>query len=135
MNIPKVGIGVIIIKDGKSLLGKRKNSHGAGYWAFPGGHLDYGETPEECAKRELKEETGIEALSVHRGTWVNNVIETGKHYITLYMYVTSFIGEPRLLEPHKCEGWSWFEKQNMPQPLFPAIETLMNLKNNDHFYW
>lgn len=56
---PKVGIGVIVRKEGKVLLGKRKNSHGAGSWAFPGGHLEYGESWEECARREVKEETGI----------------------------------------------------------------------------
>jgi 8-oxo-dGTP diphosphatase len=35
---PKVGVGVCIVKDNKVLLGKRKNSHGDGTWAFPGGH-------------------------------------------------------------------------------------------------
>lgn len=39
---PKVGIGVIVRKDNQILLGKRKNSHGDGCWAFPGGHLEYG---------------------------------------------------------------------------------------------
>ena len=38
---PRVGIGVMIFKDGKVLLGKRKASHGEGEWASPGGHLDY----------------------------------------------------------------------------------------------
>ena len=40
----RVGIGVIILKDGKVLLGKRKGSHGAGEYAFPGGHLEYMES-------------------------------------------------------------------------------------------
>jgi hypothetical protein len=41
---PRVGIGVMILKDGKVLLGTRKGSHGAGELAFPGGHLDYMES-------------------------------------------------------------------------------------------
>ena len=51
----RVGIGVMIFKDGKVLLGKRKGSHGEGDWAFPGGHLDYMEGFEECARRETRE--------------------------------------------------------------------------------
>lgn len=57
---PKVGIGVMILKQGKVLLGMRKGSHGAGELAFPGGHLDYMESFEDCARRETREERGIE---------------------------------------------------------------------------
>ena len=41
---PKVGIGVMVFKDGKVLMGKRKSSHGEGEWAWPGGHLEYMES-------------------------------------------------------------------------------------------
>ncbi len=52
---PKVGIGVIIIRnDGKILIGKRKGSH-APYWSIPGGHLDLGESFEQAAIREIYE--------------------------------------------------------------------------------
>jgi 8-oxo-dGTP diphosphatase len=47
---PRVGVGVIIIKNNKVLLLKRKASHGIGTWAFVGGHLEFNETLEECAK-------------------------------------------------------------------------------------
>src|SRR5215469_4737907 len=46
---PKVGVGVMILKDGKVLIGKRKGAHGAGEWAWPGGHLEYMESFEDCA--------------------------------------------------------------------------------------
>ena len=59
---PKVGLGVCIVKDNKVLLGKRKGSHGAGTWSFPGGHLEFQETWEKCAKREVLEETGLKIL-------------------------------------------------------------------------
>ena len=56
---PKVGVGVFVFKDGKILLGKRKNAHGAGTWSFPGGHIELFEELYECAYRELREETGL----------------------------------------------------------------------------
>ena len=56
---PRVGVGVIIVKAGKVLIGERKGSHGAGQYALPGGKLEWKETWEECARREVLEETGI----------------------------------------------------------------------------
>jgi 8-oxo-dGTP diphosphatase len=44
--LPRVGVGVIITRDDQVLLLKRKNVHGSGCWSTPGGHLDFGETPE-----------------------------------------------------------------------------------------
>ena len=57
---PRVGIGVVVMKDGRVLLGRRKGSHGAGEYAYPGGHLEHLESFAECAVREVREETGLE---------------------------------------------------------------------------
>lgn len=122
---PRVGVGVAVIKKGMVLLGRRKGAHGAGDWSFPGGHLEFGESIEECASRELVEETGLKALSLCPGPWVNDVIEEDKHYITLFVFVNEFEGELQLLEPHKCEGWQWFELNALPSPLFPPIVSLI----------
>lgn len=59
MERPKVGVGVIVLKEKKLLLGQRKGSHSQGEWAPPGGHLEFGEEVAACAKRELLEETGL----------------------------------------------------------------------------
>ncbi|KKQ79681.1 MAG: Nudix hydrolase 1, partial [Parcubacteria group bacterium GW2011_GWC2_38_7] len=58
--VVKVGLGVIIIRDNKVLLGLRQGSHGAGEWAYPGGKVEFGETIFEAAIRETKEEAGID---------------------------------------------------------------------------
>jgi 8-oxo-dGTP diphosphatase len=122
---PKVGVGVVVRQNGKVLLGKRKGAHGAGDWSTAGGHLEFGESIEECATRELLEETGLKALSVQLGPWVSNVIEGDKHYITIFVFVDQFEGELQLLEPTKCEGWEWFEGDAIPFPLFPTIRSLI----------
>lgn len=115
---PRVGVGVYVFKEGKVLLGKRKGAHGADEWACPGGHLEFGESLENCASRELAEETGLKALSVKDGGWSNDIIDGNKHYITLFAVVERFEGEPQLLEPHKCEEWQWFSVDALPSPLF-----------------
>ena len=58
----QLGIGVAVIvfnEEGKFLLGHRQGSHAARTWAFPGGRIDSGENPYQCAVRELAEETSL----------------------------------------------------------------------------
>lgn len=128
---PKVGIGVAVVKDQKVLLGKRKGAHGSGDWSFPGGHLEFGETPEECASRELLEETNLKALHVIPGPWTNDIFEGKKHYITIFMFVTKFSGTPQVLEPHKSENWEWFQWDHLPTPLFAPIHSLVKCVGMD----
>jgi 8-oxo-dGTP diphosphatase len=125
-NKPKVGVGVIVIKDGKILLGKRKNAHGEGAWCYPGGHLEYGESWEECSRREVMEEAGIQIKNLRFGTATNDIFENEqKHYITICMVADFASGEVRVMEPHKCEEWRWVEWDKLPQPLFlPTINQL-----------
>lgn len=126
--LPRVGVCVIVERDGKLLLGQRIGAHGDSTWAPPGGHLEFTESVEECAKRELLEETGLRAISCHTGPWVENVMENGKkHYITLTVLVDQFEGEPQLLEPNKCIGWQWFAWEELPEPLFAPFASFIKL--------
>ncbi len=78
---PRVGIGVLISKEGKILLGKRKGSHGSGSWAPPGGNLDFGEEVEAAAAREVLEETSLKVNNVKFLTFTNDIFkEENKHY-------------------------------------------------------
>jgi 8-oxo-dGTP diphosphatase len=125
-NRPKIGVGVIVRKGDKVLLGKRKNAHGDGEWSFPGGHLEFGETVAECALREVAEETGLGITSITKGPYTEDVFEKeGKHYVTLFMLCDHVSGEVKLMEPHKCEKWEWFTWNNLPSPLFLPIKHLI----------
>lgn len=132
MDRPKVGLGVIVINNGKILLGKRKGSHGEGTWAFPGGHVEANEKFIETALRELEEETGltkenIEIIDKNKllpGT--NDLfIDEDKHYITLYLRVKLLNSEPKIMEKDKCLEWKWFSWDDLPEPLFLPLKNLV----------
>ena len=119
---PKVGIGVIVIKDGKILIGKRTTSHGAGTYAFPGGHLEHLESFEDCAKRETMEEAGIEIENVRFSFVTNLVAYAPKHYVHLGLVADWKSGDPKVCEPDKCGGWDWYDFDNLPTPLFTGCD-------------
>jgi|SRR3989344_6500705 len=126
---PKIGVGVIVRKNGKVLMGKRKGSHGEGSWALPGGHLEFGESIEACILREIAEEVGIQIKNIRRGIFTNDIFsKENKHYVTLFMTADYASGEAQILEPEKCEKWDWFEWDNLPKPLFLPIENLLKEK-------
>lgn len=117
-NHPKVGVGVMILKDNKVLLTKRKGSHGAGEYAFPGGHLEYMESFEDCAIREVAEECGIKIKNIQFQFLTNITKYAPKHYVHVGLLADWEEGEPKVLEPEKAEEWKWYDLDKLPEPLF-----------------
>ena len=134
-NITKVGIGVMIWKDGKVLLGKRRGSHGEGTYAFPGGHMEYMESFTDCVKRELEEECGLKIKNL-RFVYVANVkIFDPKHYLHITLAADWEGGEPEIREPDKCESWDWFDPEDLHTPLFPQSQvSFLVYKNGTQYY-
>lgn len=123
---PAVGVAVIVVKNGKVLLGKRLNAHGHGTWAFPGGHLERNESIEACAQREVFEETGLKIRSVIYATFTNDIfVREDKHYVTLFVLARYESGAPTRREPDKCERWDWFDWHDLPVPRFLPFENLL----------
>lgn len=91
---PKVGVGVLVLKNKKVLLTQRKGSHGAGEWVFPGGHLEYWESIEDCAKRECREEAGIEIKNIKFLRLYNSKKYAKKHYVDIGLVAEWASGEP-----------------------------------------
>lgn len=129
MKRPVVGLAVVICHGTSVLMGKRKGAVGSGTWAFPGGHLEGGETFEECAIREVKEETGIPLKDAE--FWlVENVFYPNSHSVTIFMIAQlprdergRFIHKEAVnMEPDKCEGWEWFPWDELPEPLMLGIQ-------------
>lgn len=105
-------------------MGKRKGNVGSSEYAPPGGHLEYMESFEECARREVKEETGMEVENVRFLRLLNLKEYAPNHYVNIAMVCDWKSGEPKLLEPEKCEGWGWYALEDMPQPLFRSWATI-----------
>jgi 8-oxo-dGTP diphosphatase len=123
---PQVGVGVIILRDGLVLLGERQGSHGAGTWALPGGHLEFGESVEDCARRETEEETGLRLSDITPAPYTNDVmLSEGKHYVTAFVLARALPGEAQLMEANKCKEWRWFCWSEMPENLFQPLKTLV----------
>jgi 8-oxo-dGTP diphosphatase len=114
-------MGVLVMRRGRVLLGRRRGSHGEGYYAAPGGHIEFGESFEQAARREVREETGLEIADLKLLSLGNYVFirEDGeRHYIDVDFVCEAPTGKPQLVEPEKCDGWDWYNLDDLPKPLF-----------------
>lgn len=131
---PGVGVGIMILRDDKVLLGKRHGDpqkadselHGEGSWTMPGGKLHFKEELEDAAFREVLEETGVktnkEKLEIISVT--NDIVED-THFITIGFLCNDFEGEPKVMEPNEITEWRWFELNNLPSPIFFPSEKII----------
>lgn len=122
---PKVGIGILVERRGQILIGERLSSHGAHTWQIPGGHLEFNDTFEETALRELAEETGLTDVELTELICIRNDRIYGKHFVTIGMHARWKSGEPFAMEPEKSANWKWCLPEALPENFFiPSREVI-----------
>jgi len=131
-NFPKVGFGIMTLKEGKILLGHRHKDpekassllHGEGTWTMPGGKLHFQEKLKEAAIREVLEETGIRLKNLEVISITNDIVFDA-HFVTIGFLAEEFEGEPKVMEPDEITEWKWFDLNNLPSPLYLPSEKII----------
>lgn len=134
---PLVGIGLLIVKDDKILLGQRIASHGTGEYGGTGGHLELGESFEASAMREFLEEAG-DTMSITTPQYLcttNMRRYLPKHYIDIGMVARWVSGEPTVMEPHKLKSWDWYPIDALPNNLFACMNNYIEAYKTGKTYF
>lgn len=134
-----IGCCVIVQNDdGNILLAKRKNSYKEGYFGLPGGRVEGAERLTDCAIRELREETSIDAKQLEYvgvvREWQEDFPQGGPNSFVHFVFVCKeWEGSPTTMEPEKASLWEWYSVDNLPDPVLPghyaAIHLLKNKEN------
>ncbi|MCW0214923.1 MAG: NUDIX domain-containing protein [Pseudonocardia sp.] len=104
----RVGVAAVVPDGDSWLVLRRRGAHGAGTWGLPGGHQEFGESPEATAEREVAEETGLTMRAVERlGVTDDPMPEIGRHYLTVFVRCALVAGEARIAEPDKADDLAW----------------------------
>jgi 8-oxo-dGTP diphosphatase len=104
----QVGVAAVVRDAGRLLVLRRAGAHGAGTWGVPGGHQEFGESPEGTAVRETLEETGLLVRPTARLGFTDDPMpDIGRHYVTLFIGCARVEGEPGLREPEKATALAW----------------------------
>ena len=131
---PKVGIGVIVMRQGRILIGERAAGHGSNTFMIPSGHLEFGESFEETACREVEEETGLKDIEIKGIVFLGNDIAYEKHYVTIGVLAGSKEGEPYNAEPDKCQNWTWMDPKDVPDNMFYSNKKVIENWLKKEFY-
>ena len=130
---------LVCLRDGEVLLARRYNTgYQDGKWSMPAGHVDKGETFTQCVIRETKEEIDITvsekdirvAHVLHRNSETNEEDER----MDIFFVCERWNGEPKIMEPHKCDGLEWFPTSNLPEDTLPYIRHTIDMISKNISY-
>lgn len=132
--IPSVYL--VLIKGNEILLSRRYNT---GYfdnnYSFPAGHLDGEETLKQAMVRETKEEIGIvlDSADLELIHTMNRKIPENER-VDFFFTARKWQGEPKIMEPDKCDDLNWFEFNNLPGNIIPYIKQAIDSFLNNIIY-
>ncbi|WP_342566145.1 NUDIX domain-containing protein [Paenibacillus sp. FSL R7-0345] len=121
-------VHIMLVQDGQVLLLRRCNTgHMDGYYGFPGGKLDGGETLQMAAIREAREETGIRIDPDElRMLGTMHIKTAGGERIDFFFQAKEWSGEISNLEPQKCDDLGWYDIDKLPDNALPFITKAMD---------
>lgn len=134
---PGIGVGVMIIKENKILLGLRNPDkikasselQGQGTWTMPGGKVKFMEKLVDAAQRELLEETNLTATKLEFLCISDDMTEDA-HYVTVGFIAKEYKGKIKAMEPETILEWKWFDLDNLPTNLYkPSQKCIEKYKN------
>lgn len=116
-----VGGGVIIMDSADRILLIKRGAevrNEPGFWSKPGGTVDYGEKVVEAMRREIKEELDIDIEIIGQLPHTDHIISSAQqHWIALNFIARITSGEPKNMEPHKCDEIAWFALDELPEKI------------------
>jgi 8-oxo-dGTP diphosphatase len=121
MNGPRVGVGVLIVQDGRVLMGRRMSGQRPGWYGWIGGKLEFGETLQACARREAREEAGVEVGNL-RLLCISSIIVEDQHWIDVEFLGDIVAGEPHVAAPDELIDWAWYPIEQLPAPIFEPAQ-------------
>ncbi|MFP3951597.1 MAG: NUDIX hydrolase [Candidatus Bathyarchaeia archaeon] len=92
--LPIVGVGILIQRGDEYLLIKRASEPDAGLWSIPGGLVEVGERVEEAARREAKEETGLDVHLISLLDVIDKIVYDEDDQIKYHFVILDYIAEP-----------------------------------------
>jgi mutator protein MutT len=117
---PRVGCGAAIADAaGRLLLVQRRREPEAGHWGLPGGKLDFGESVQDCIRREILEELGI-VITLGPLLCVTDYRTPQAHWVAPVHRAEIASGTPQVQEPEALAACGWFAPDDLPHPLTRA---------------
>ncbi len=135
---PYSAVWLVLRKNTEILFARRYNTGwmDGKYTLGCGGHIEEHETLTQAMVRESREELGIEIdpADLHFAHLNHRCSEDGREYLDVYFYASRWQGEPRIMEPAKCDALEWFQIDSLPTNVIPDLNAILDHISANQFY-